>query len=199
MEYLHHISKINALQPVLLNTYEGLFLPACAHVCLADRVGLHTGCWCGQFPTTVVWPLIQFLPSQLSLSTPQWLIRKVSGISLSAGRGRGWKYLQSSQEGISLGVDFVVSRLLSLRADRVGVLRNLTLNVKSCGNQVKYHNDSDNTNIRQKLRSPFTYYLGLILTNAGRVKQSTYSNGNYTASEQERLSLWQKKKKNPRN
>lgn len=73
---------------------------------------LHTWCWCGQLPTTAVCPLIQFLPS-----TPQWLIRKVRGISLSAGWGRGWKYLQSSQEGDFIRTCLVVSRLLSVHAD----------------------------------------------------------------------------------
>lgn len=84
------------------------YLPV--HICalfwrarLKDGIGLHLRCGCEEFPT-VGRPLIQFLMSEPP-STAQWLIRNVSGITPSAGRGRGRKYLQSSPEGNSLGVD----------------------------------------------------------------------------------------------
>lgn len=87
-----------------------------------DMTGLRAGCWYEQFPTTVVRSLIQFLPSQ-PLSTPLWLIRNVSGVILSAGWGRGWKYLQSSWEGISLGVDWWVATALLMPAQNGRTLK----------------------------------------------------------------------------
>lgn len=76
MEFLHYICKINALQPVLLNTYEGLFLPACAHVCLdvyvirgQGRVAYRVLMWTVSNNSRVTTYPVP--PVSVSLSTPQ--------------------------------------------------------------------------------------------------------------------------------
>lgn len=97
------------------------YLPAntCALMCAGDK---RTGYVCGVLTWIVsnnnraaTYPIPRVSASPL-LPTPLWLIRNVSGISPSAGRGRGRKYLQSSQEGTSLGVALWWVDLLSLRA-----------------------------------------------------------------------------------
>lgn len=118
----------------------GLFLTSCAQMCLhlmcgikgRDRVAFRVLMWRVSNSRAATYPVPLVQPP----STPQWLIRNVSGITLSAGQGRGQKYLQSSQEGNSLIVD--LQRVASSAFEANGEWEYSTgpFNVKSCGNDL---------------------------------------------------------------
>lgn len=115
-----------------------------------DRTAYSTWCQYGCFSTTA---LIQLLPSQ-PLPTPLWLIRKVSGISATVGWGRGWKYLQRSQEGISLGVALWC---LALHTDTVWELSETWPTISSHVATVESNNNSYYTDKLPKINCSFTY------------------------------------------
>lgn len=93
--------------------------------------------------------LIQLLPTP---STSLWLIRKVSGITSSAAQGRRWKYLQSSQDGISLGV---ASSLFM--PPQSGEYSETWPRVSSHVVTIKRDNGGSYADVRPKISRSFTY------------------------------------------
>lgn len=151
---LHTISYLSDSPKTSKVLAFSLFLTASARVlldaCLSEG---HDRAPC---VIVLIWTLIQLLPTQPP-STSLWLIRKVSGITSSATQGRRWKYLQSSQDGISLGGAWwwVASSLFM--PPQSGEYFETWPRMSSHVVPIKCDNVSDYADVRPKISCSFTY------------------------------------------